>query len=158
MKTTILQLSSRNEAVEHAYYAMLKLARQQLSTIERHELRCTLIREDKPKQAGIIHEMVNPLLYLRLELHEDAQLAIRYGFEPAKEYAHITVAFTRSVYRLTMKENSKLNIEDAIKTDWYLHNPDEMYAYIEDNNKHHTFQLIKYRLSASRRKQMKAVA
>lgn len=154
------QLSSRNEAVKAAYFAMLKVATQLLSTIEREELRYSLVREDAPiKPAHIIHEFVNPLIYLRLESFVDSSYGIRFGFEPCQDYAHITLAFTRSVYRLTAKEmTTTLNIENSIHLQWFIHNPDELYAYIEKQNKYHTFKQIKYKQSAVKRKQMHAVA
>lgn len=158
MNKTPPQLNSRNKIVQSAYFAMLKVATQLLSTIEREELRYTLVREDKLQQSGIIHEFVNPLLYLRLEWYRDDSYGIYYGFEPCKDYAHITVAFTRSVYRLSMKDATPVNIENSIRTEWYIHNPDEMYQYIEEQNKYHSFRLIKHKPSTSRRKQMKAVA
>lgn len=159
MNKNHLQQEPRNQIVQNAYYAMLKVARQLLSTIPRDELRYSLIREIKPSNnCDIIHEFVNPLLYLRLESYSDNSYCIHYGFEATKEHTHITGAFCRSVYKFSMKEATPLNIEDSICTDWYIHNPDELYQYIEDRNKHHTFKLIKYRPSTNRRKQMKAVA
>jgi len=154
-----LQQSSRNEAVKTAYFAMLKVARQLLSTIEREELRFTLVREETPsEQAGIIHEFVNPLLYLRLESYADGSCGIHYGFEPCKDYETVTLPFCRSVYRLSGKDNTSLNIEDSIRTDWFVHNPDDMYEYLEEQNKYHSFKLVKYKPSTNRRKQMMAVA
>jgi len=159
MNKTHQQISSRNEAVKSAYFAMLKVATQLLSTISREELRYTLVREDEPtKLAYIIHEFVNPLIYLRLESYIDNTYGIRFGFEPSQDYAYITLAFTRSIYRLTMKENTNLNIEDSIHLQWFIHNPDELYSYIEEQNKYHQFYLIKHKVTASRRKQMKIVA
>ena len=149
-----------NKEVKTAFYKILKEAKALLSTIEREELRYSLIREDRFSDtlSRIIYEFCNPLLYLRLESYADGTLGIRYGFEPCQEYAHITVAFTRFLYKVTMKEATANNIESSIKTEWYIHNPDEMYAYLEEQMKHHTFHLIKHRPAAVRRKQMKAVA
>ena len=159
MNTKPTKLSSRNDAVTVAYFAMLKVAKQLLSTIESHEIRCTLYRQKEPDdKPDIIHEFVSPLLYLRLESYDDGTLGIHYGFEPCKTYEHITLPFCRSVYRLSGKENTAVNIEDGIRTDWVIFNPDDMYQYIEEQNKYHTFELIKYKPSANRRKQMKAVA
>ena len=159
MNKTNTQHSSRNEAIKAAYFAMLKVAMQLLSTIEQEDFRHTLVRDNEPVKAfGLIHEFVNPLLYLRLTLLEDGLLGIHYGFEPCETYAHITVAFCRSVYKFSMRDSTLVNIENSIKTDWYLHNPDEMYEYISDRNKYHTYKLIRYKPSTSKRKQMMAVA
>jgi len=151
---------SRNEAVTTAYYAMLKVARQLLSTIEREELRFSLIRKEKSlPHHGVVHEFVNPLLYLRLDCYgDDGTMGIHYGFEPCKDYEHITQPFCRSVYKLSGKDASQTNIENSIRTDWFVHNPDDMFAYIEEQGKYHTFMRIKYKPAANKRKQMKAVA
>jgi hypothetical protein len=159
MNKPFTQQSSRNDAVQSAYYATLKLAKQLLSTIEREELRYTLTRNEKlVKEYGLIHEFVNPLIYLRLEAYKDGTMGIHYGFEPCKEYANITVAFTRTLYRLSMDIASTRNLPDCIRLDWYIHNPDEMYAYVEEQNKYHTFQLIKHKVTVSKRKALLQVA
>lgn len=159
MNKTNTQHSSRNEAIKAAYFDMLKVATQLLSTIEQEDFRHTLVREKEPVKAyGLIHEFVNPLLFLRLSLLEDGIYAIHYGFEPCVTYAHITMPFCRSVYKLSMKDCTAVNIENSIKTDWFIHNPDEMYEYIAEQNKYHTYKQIKYKPTASQRKQMHAVA
>jgi hypothetical protein len=162
MKTTQSEQvqSPFNKEVKAAYYKILKEAKSLLATLERDELRYSLIREDRlsDSPSRIIHEFVNPLLYLRLESYADGNLGIRYGFEPCHDYAHITVAFTRFLYKVTMREVTSTDIESSIKTEWYIHNPDEMYNYLEEQMKHHTFHLIKYKPVAVKRKQMKAVA
>jgi hypothetical protein len=149
-----------NKEVKTAYYRILKEAKALLATLDREELRYSLIREDQfsDSPSKIINEFVNPLLYLRLESYIDGTLGIRYGFEPCEQYGYITAAFTRFLYKVTMREATSNNIENSIKTEWYIHNPDEMYAYLEEQMKHHTFHLIKHKPSAVRRKQMKAVA
>ncbi|MDB5004930.1 MAG: hypothetical protein JWQ34_3155 [Mucilaginibacter sp.] len=147
-----------NKEVQTVFFKILKEAKALLATLEREELRYSLIREDRLSDSlsRIIHEFCNPLLYLRLESDIDGKLSIRYGFEPCEDYAHITVAFTRFLYKATMREATSQNIEDSIKTSFFIHNPDEMYAYLEEQMKHHTFHLIKYKPAAVRRKQMKA--
>lgn len=149
-----------NKVVKAAYYKVLKEAKTLLSGLEREELRYSLIREDRLSNSlsKIVHEFCNPLLYLRLESYADGTLGIRYGFEPCQDYAHITAAFTRFLYKVTMREATSEDIECSIKTQFYLHNPDEMYAYLEEQMKHHQFHLIKYKPRASKRKQLKAVA
>ena len=150
-----LGLTAYDEAVYTAYFTSLKVARQLLAAIDREELRFSLIREDAiTDRPCILHEFVNPLIYLRLERGTDKTLGIRYGFEPCNDYAHITVAFTRTLYRVTMKEATPQNIEASIKTEWYVHNPDEMYAYLEEQMKHHAFCMIKHKPKASQRKQL----
>jgi hypothetical protein len=153
-------VSPFNREVKVAYYKVLKEAKSLLSALEREELRYSLIREDPHSNSlsQIIHEFVNPLIYLRLESYPDGTLGIRYGFEPSQDYAHITAAFTRFLYKVTMREATSENIESSIKTQFYIHNPDELYYYIEEQMKHHQFHLIKYKPAVSKRKQMLKIA
>jgi hypothetical protein len=162
MKTTQSKqvLSPFNKEVKAAYYKILKEAKSLLAALDREELRYSLIREDciGDSPSRIIHEFVNPLLYLRLESYADSTFGIRYGFEPCEDYQLITSALVRFLYKVTMQNATSENIESCIKTQWYIHNPDEMYAYLEEQMKHHTFQLIKHKPAAVRRKQMRVVA
>ena len=152
-------IGSRNQAVQNVYHAMLKLAKQLLSTLDREELRYCLIREEKTiLDHGIIHEFVNPLLFLRLDSYKDGTLGIHYGFESCRDYEHITSVFCRTLYKLSGKDIVSPNIENSIRTDWYIHNPDEMFQYIEDRNKYHKLIILNHKPAVTRRKQMKAVA
>lgn len=153
-------VSPYNREVKIAYNKILKEAKALLATLEREELRYSLIREDRlcDTPSRILHEFCNPLIYLRLESYVDGTLGVRYGFEPCETYQHITAAFVRFLYRVTMQEATSDNIEGSIKTQWFIHNPDEMYAYLEEQMKHHTFHLIKHKPATVRRKQMRVVA
>jgi len=157
-----LQLSPYNIAVKEAYFAILKQAQKLLSTIEQEELRFTLIRGSSKSTDGIIvHEFVNPLLYLRLECRSDNLFAIHYGFEQILEDArlhNITALFTRYVYYLTSKTTTQIDIESCVKTDWCINTPSAMYEYIDEQHKYHSFKLIKYKVTAGQRKRMLSVA
>jgi hypothetical protein len=155
--------SAYNKAVKEAYFKLLKFTKQLLATIERHELRCILQREDQaPLVTGSkVHELVSPLLYLALECQDSERLIIRFGFEQLSEdseYSHITARFVRLLYTLTALENTATNIESCVNTNYVITNCSELYEHVEDRIKHHTFSLIKYKPAVSRRKQMKAVA
>jgi hypothetical protein len=157
------QLSPYNLAVKQAHTNILKVAKQLLAQIEHEELRYTLVRGETHQTADgiIIHEFVNPLLYLRLECREDNLFTIRFGFEQIttdERLSNITASFMRGVYRFTAKDVTPINIEGSVKTDWCINNPSDMYAYIEDKDKHHTFQLIKHKVTASQRKRLLNVA
>jgi hypothetical protein len=160
MKST--NITQYNEVVKQTYFAILKAAKQLLSSIEREELRYSLIREDGTNVPNsIIHEFLSPLLYLRLNCNSEGRYVIHYGFElfdTSNEYSKLTASFTRVVYRLTAKENTTINIECSVHTDWLITNCDELYAYIEDRNKYHTFTLIKYKVTANQRKRLLSVA
>jgi hypothetical protein len=150
-----------NKEVKAAYFKILRQAKALLSTIEQEELRFTLIREDKQAiNSSVIHEMVNPLLYLRLESHAEGYYSIHYGFElfPVfSQYYPITSAFARLVYKVTMSPNTAINIEEALRVDFIILNCSEVYEHVEERQKHE-FKLIQYKPAAMKRKQMKAVA
>ncbi|MBD1364441.1 hypothetical protein IDJ77_11535 [Mucilaginibacter sp. ZT4R22] len=152
-----------NKSVGLAYFVVLKQAKQMLSTLEPEELRYTLEREDNAtSQAGaIIHELVNPLIYLRLECSNEDVLSIHFGIEQVTNQeglSAITSKLIRLVYKHTAKEATGINIERCVKTDWLINSCSELYEYIEERNKHHTFKQIKYKVTAARRKLILAVA
>jgi hypothetical protein len=141
-----------NNAVRHAYYKILKKAKHLLSTIEQDELRFTLERQDNKKEVVgiIVHELVNPVLYLRLEHHTDNIMAIHFGIEQINQIGQlssITTTFLRLLYSYTSKEMTAINIENAIRTDWFINSCSAAYEYIEERNKHHVFKLIPFKPS-----------
>lgn len=138
-----------NQVVTIAYLRIIKLAKQLISSLEEELLRAILERTDKPQISGgyIVHEIINPLIYIRLEAYKDDLLAIHYGYEQTglfTQYYPITSAFIRSVYWCTARENTTINIEDCIHTDWVITNCAELYEYIGDRNKYHTINTVKY--------------
>ena len=153
------EMSPYNESVKLAYQQILKQTKAMLSTIEREELRFSLERQDKPGTVigHIIHEILNPLIYLRLEEHSDGVYAIHFGIEQVNEMGQlsdITTRFLRSLYKGTMLGAFPVDIENCIRTDWFNNSCSESYEYIEERNKHHTFKLIPYKPTASKRKLM----
>jgi len=164
MKQTFDKELTHNDCVRLAYFQILKQAKQMLATIEYDELSCTLERTgngDQLKQ-GLMHEFINPLLYLRLELQKDGRLAINFGIEEINkpgQLSEITSQFLRLLYRLTMKDAYPTDIEPCVRTDWFLKNTcSEAYEYIEERNKYHTFRKIKYKVTPHKRKQILSVA
>ncbi len=152
-----------NKVVKDAYFQILKEAKAMLATIEHEELRYTLVREERKLTASnmVIHEFVNPLLYLRLECSTENRFDIHYGFEQIgndEQLSNRTAPFTRSVYRLTSKELTQINIEASVSNSWCITQCSALYEYVEEQMKYHQFHLIKYKPAAIRRKQMKAVA
>jgi hypothetical protein len=153
-----------NDCVKLAFHQVLKQAKQMLATIERDELRCTLERSESHNhlKQGIIHEFINPLIYLRLECHSDDLYAIHFGIEDVNkpgQFAFITAAFLRLLYKVTMTGTYPIDIEQCVKTDWFLRNScSEIYGYIEEHNQVHTFSRIKYKLPIAKRKELLCVA
>ncbi|RYY49283.1 MAG: hypothetical protein EOO06_07590 [Chitinophagaceae bacterium] len=146
-----------NKAVKYCHMQVLKQAKQMLSSIEQEELRYTLERQDRPPAIGsIIHEMVNPLLYTRLEYHTNELFAIHWGIEAVNQLGQlssITTSFVRLLYNLTNKENTSVNIEESVRTDWFINQPSAMFEYIEERGlRHHTFKLLPYKPTATKRK------
>ncbi len=152
-----------NKAVQAAYYAIYKNAKQLLSTLELDDLRSTLERKDKgPIIVGtILHELVNPVVYLRLEYHVTNTYAIHYGFEQFASFtplAKVTSAFVRSIYKLTAKEKTGVNIEDSVRTDYCIYGCSDAYEHVDEHSCFHHFKRIEYKPMAAKRKQMHAVA
>ncbi|MET3980407.1 hypothetical protein ABIB62_003008 [Mucilaginibacter sp. UYP25] len=166
MKTTNskqLKLAAYNGAVKAAYHAILKIAKQLLSTVAHEELRYSLTREDKSaNEAGsIIHEFLTPMLYIRLDCGFDNVYSIHFGvetFDKPNEFTTLTAKFIRTIYRLTSKELTHTNIEHSVQVDWVIINCSEMYQHIEERNRHHTFKLITHKVTAKQRKQLLSVA
>jgi hypothetical protein len=150
------ELSSYNRAVKQAYFKLFTTTKNMLATIERYELRCTLIREDDAvNEPGIIHQLVNPLFHLRLEHYSDGRYGIRYGFElfdQPNEYSRLTALFIRTIYKLTEQEVTGINIESCIHTEWVITTCSDMYEYIEEHGQQHHFRLIRYSTKGSRSK------
>jgi hypothetical protein len=147
--------STFNECVLKAYTQILKQAKALLATIEEEPLRYTLIRQEKPIPGAIIHELVNPLLYLRLECHQDNEYSIHYGFELSPvfgPYYKLTSSFVRTLYKLTMANESSTNIEESLRTDWIITNCSELYEHVEEHNRNHRFELIKHKAKPTKRK------
>lgn len=157
-----LEAVAYNKAVGTAYYSILKQAKALLAAIEQLECRYTLQREDRQlHEPGIIHEMINPIIYLRLEWANDELYHIHFGIEQANrigQQSDITSAFIRLLYKATAREATTINIESCVKTDWFINSCSAMYEYIEERNRYHTFMLIKHKPVAAKRKQMQVVA
>lgn len=137
-----------NQIVKDAYLQIVKQAKQLISNLEEEALRGILERQDEPSKSRgyIVHEMINPLIYVRLEVYKDDVFSIHYGYEQSEFYAKyypITSAFIRLVYRCTAKENTPINIEECVRTDWVITNCAELYEYILDRNKVHAYNTIK---------------
>ena len=146
-----------NTAVKQAYFKILKKAKHLLSTIEKDELRFILERQDSKKSitGTIVHELVSPLLYLRLEHHSDNIMAVHFGIEQADDLGHlsiVTTSFLRLLYKYTSKEVTGIDIEHSVRTDWFINSCSDMYEYIEERDKYHMFKQIKYKNSVPQRK------
>ncbi len=152
-----------NTVVKEAYFVILKKAKQLLATIEHEELRFTLERNDKsvPDFGTIVHEIVNPVLYLRLECHTDSIMAIHFGIEQINQLgqlSEITSKFLRILYERTSKALTSIDIENCVRTDWFINSCSAMYEYIELRNKYHSFKQIKFSPTKRKKKQILSVA
>jgi hypothetical protein len=157
-----LDMASYNLEVKKAYFLIFKNATKLLAAIEQDELRFTLERRDtKGTEIGIIHEFVNPILYLRLEHHTDGIMAIHFGIEQINQLgllSYITTMFLRLLYKRTSKEATTVNIENCVRTDWFINSCSAAYEYIEQRNKYHDFKMIPRKMSNSHRKPILSVA
>jgi len=151
-----------NQCVAIAYFQLLKRAKEMLSTIEQEELRSTLERADKtlPQIGTVVHELLNPLIYMRLELHPGGLMAIHFGIEPINQLGQltdITSNFLRLLYKLTSKDVYPIDIENCVRTDWFINSCSGLYEYLEESE-HYAFKQLKYKVTAKKRKQLLSVA
>ena len=146
---------SYNESVQQTYNTILAKALHLLASLEQEELRYMLERKQKGSEPPIIiHEIVNPIIYLRLEYGEDSRLAIHFGAEPASPFPEVqavTAGFLRILFTLTGKAYTGIDIEDCVKTDWLINVCSEMFEYLDGRTKYHTFRRIPYRKPARKR-------
>jgi hypothetical protein len=156
--TTDLRGLTYNNCVKAAYFEVLKQTKALLATLPDDPHRYSLIREDKLPiiEGTIVHEFINPLLYIRLECHKDDKLAINFGCDSQPgflEYEPLAGMFVRILYKLTMVSTTAVNIEDCIRTDYIVTECSEFYEFIEEGGcKNHTFHLIKHKPKAIKRK------
>ena len=150
--------TQKNRAVKSAYLQIYKATKALLSTIQDEELRCVMEREDKakPETGSIIHELINPLVYLRLECLKDNTYTIHYGFaqcDLTTAYHRVTATFIRMLYKLTMEDD----LQESIRTDWVITECGELFEYMIERNKHHRVYVLAYKPTIQRR-QLKSVA
>ena len=150
------KLSVYNKIVLNAYMAIVDLAKQTLSGLEKEDLRHTLTLQATPKDR-IIHEFINPLLYLRLYRQHDDSYAMNYGFEPCLDYSNITLPFVKALHTIIHEAAVKAKIPNCIRADWYFNDPDELYEYLSINDTGHCYALIEYNPSNSPKEQVKVV-
>jgi hypothetical protein len=159
--TNTTETTPYNLKVEQAYFKVLKYAKTLISSLEDDNLRTVLFRDFKTRgTGGVIHEFVNPLIFLRLGCIA-GQYVIHFGFQETDEQpecSEVTTTFMRGLYRLTSKQVTGINIENCIKCDWLISNPTEMYDYLLEQNEHHTFALLSRKVKASERKRLLSVA
>jgi hypothetical protein len=150
-----------NKAVKIAYYKIFKATKQLIGTIERQDIRCTLQLTESSSYHGFKHhELVSPLVYLCLEF-DGERLSIQYGFEQFSEPNHfstLTGRFIRLLYHNTSKEQTGVDIEDCVSTNYVITACSELYEAVETGNKRHTEIVIPYKPQIAKRKQMQAVA
>jgi hypothetical protein len=156
-------MSAYNKQVKGAYFKVLKQLKLLLATIERHELRCTLQKQDQSKIvfSTTVHEIFSPLAYLSLQCRDGERFTIHFGVEQLiddLQYSYVTTGFVRILYKLTSSELTAINIEDCVNVEYIITSCSELYEVVEDRNSTYEFSLIKHKPAAMKRKQMAAVA
>ena len=151
------KLSPYNQAVHTAYFKLLKETKQLLATIERHELRSTLQREDNGEICfGLkVHQIISPIVYLSLECEDGEYLSIHFGFELFEAdnvYSGVSGRFLRNLYKLTSASNTGVNIEDCVSTRYIVTQCSELYEAVEGNNCHYIYSIIKHKPTPRQRK------
>ncbi len=149
MKETPPPKETRNEyntAVLFAYDRIVRRAKKLLSIIERDDLRAYYERKSVLRIPNkLIHEMISPLLYTRLECESDGMMAIRFGIEAIRDNTElhtITAQFLRFVFAATSREQTKRPIEACIKTDWFINSCNELYEYIDMDPRFHILKKV----------------
>jgi hypothetical protein len=153
-----LPVSAYNAEVRKSYYKILKQAKALISTVEQHELRCSLVQTErsKPVYMNKVHEFVNPLIYLCLMCPVDTYY-IYFGFDVysrgENDYTILTSKFMRMLYSITSIEQTSINIEDCVSTHNVITECNALFEYMEERGKsNHTFGLIPYKPKAVNRK------
>ena len=144
-----LALQSYNKTVQQVFASILKHAKQLLSTVKEDGLRLCYERNCKEVRPNtILYEMVNPLLYLRLECDIQGRCTIHFGIESIKEndpLQDLTSLYLRYIFYSTAKYNTTENIEDCVKTDWFITVCTEMFEYVDIQQKYHILKSIPYK-------------
>jgi hypothetical protein len=156
-------LPAYNTAVHKAYGRILKHTKQLLASIEQEELRFILERMERSKKPNtIVHELINALLFVRLDCSPEGVMAIHFGIEDVENsvaLGAITATFLRILYAETSAtKNSTIDIEDCVKTDWFIKNCSDLFEYVNERNKYHTFKQIKHKVLPHQRKKLLSVA
>ena len=155
-------LLTYNECVHRAYKLIHRWAVAAISTIEEEAFRGTLIREDALpiREGSIVHEMVSPILYLRLECYAGGEYGIRFGYEPSPsfgKYYPIMASFVRMVYKLTNKRASQVDMERCVRIYHIQTDCADLYHYMaEVVSRYHRHEAVAYKASAVKRKLLKA--
>jgi len=149
-----------NQAVLESYTKIVKQTKALLATVKQEPLRQIMEMESKEQivVGTILHELISPLLYLRLECYKGNIYGIHYGYaacELATEFYPLTSAFIRSVYKLTIAHDS-IDIQDCVRTDWVITETAELFEYMLDRNKHHSFKVIKHKSEQQNGKKLQA--
>jgi hypothetical protein len=149
-RTLKTDLTSYNSLVKSTYFKLLNRTRQLLSTLDNPDLRGTLCKHQTPKRLHVftvVHEFVSPICYLALQCDGGQRLSIHFGFEQVgieEDYSIITGPFMRMLYTLTSKEQTAINIEDCISTDYVFTHCIDLFTSIA-TAKSHTFKQLTYR-------------
>ena len=150
-----------NECVHRAYKLIHSWAVAAIATIEEDKLRATLIREDSlpVKDGSIVHELISPILYLRLESYAGNEYGIRFGYEPNPSYGQyypIMAAFVRMIYKLTSKKASQVNIENAVRIYHIQIDCADLFDWMtEIVSRYHRHEQIPYKAATLKRKLQK---
>jgi hypothetical protein len=77
------KLLDYNKVVIESYNQVISNVKELILNLEDESLRVILERQDEPKDLGgyIVHELINSLIYIRLECLKGNMYAIHYGYE-----------------------------------------------------------------------------
>jgi len=144
---TQYELTAYNEAVHAAYSRIFTTTKQLLATLERNDLRLIMERNWNPNLPDtIVHEVIAPILFLRLSVDETTRYCIHFGIEQSDdcEVIEVTGSFMRKLFTETAKRRKSIVIEQALCTDWFISNCSEMYEHMDEHSRYHTYSMLPY--------------
>lgn len=157
-QTKLTPLEERNRAVIASYLLMTKTTKQLIATLEQEVLRHTLEIDckDFSGMAPKLHEFISTLLYLCLRDSEKGYI-VHFGFDQSNEFTDVTQQFVRLIYRLTMKEVTSVNIEDAVQNHSIITDTSGLIDYMQWKHPSLPMRVIKHK-PTNKQKQLLTVA
>jgi hypothetical protein len=153
---------SYNVTVQQSFKTILKYTKQLLSQVKDEGLRLYYERIRKEVYPNtILHEMISPLLYLRLECNVRGKCTIHFGIESIRDHEElqlITGKFLRYIFFCTAALHTTENIEDCVNTDWFIAICTELFEYINMDQKYHILKKVPYKAPSTKAKGLLSVA
>jgi len=150
-------LEQRNAAVKAVFLAIMQETKELIATLPQFLLRHCIEMEDTPHPNSKAFKFITPLTYLCLR-DSDKGLLIQFGFDTSYEYIELTSKFVRLIYKLTMVERTRLNIEDCVSSHCIITDTSYLFDEMEWKHPDTPVHIIAHKPATTPRKQRMAVA